>query len=434
MSEQADEEFAAGPGAGRRGVLRNFGRLAAGEAAARLPGFVAVALLARRLGPGAFGLITLGIALVGWYALVVDSGTETLHIREVSRAPHRFRELVDSVLGLRLALSLVATGAFVSGAFLFSNSAHDRSVLLRFGIVLPAIALNLRWMTLGIRGARAVAAGNVISRLVFVAGVLVFVSTDADVYDVPLLEAAAELGYALVIIAAVSRRFGVPRPRIDFAAWKSTLRQSLPLLVSAFARATVLTFDLLAIQLLLGPESVGYYGAALKPVLTVLGVLGLLSVTFLSAFSAVQGEDAVRLFRRTTRALAAVSVPVALAMSLGAFVIVPLIYGGGYSPSVGLLSILAWVMPLSALGVTYSSVLIARDHQAQLMWINLAAGAVNVAATFVAVPVFGVEGAAAVRIVTGFVTLVLMYRVSVGRGLAVPFAEIVGRPRSRSAR
>lgn len=428
MSEQADEDFPAGAVAGRRGVLRNFGTLALGEGAARLLGFVAVALLARRLGPGGFGLITLGISLVGWYALVVDAGTETLNIREVSRTPHRFRELADPVLGMRLALSVLAAGAFVLGGFAFSNSAHDRSVLLLFAIVLPAIALNLRWMTLGIRGAKAIAAGNVISRLVFVLGVLAFVSTDDDVYDVPLLEAAAELGYALVIIAVVSRRFGIPRPRIDIGAWKATLRQSLPLLVSAVARATVLAFDLLVIQLLLGPKKVGYYGAALKPVLTILGVFGLLSVTFLSSFSATHGQDAARLFRRTTRAITAVSLPLAVAISAGSFLIVPVIYGGSYSPSVGLLSILAWVLPLSAIGVTYSTVLIARERQTQLMWINLAAGVVNVAGAFIAIPVLGVEGAAVVRILTSLVTLVLMYRVSVGLGLALPISEIVGRP------
>jgi O-antigen/teichoic acid export membrane protein len=260
---------------------------------------------------------------------------------------------------------------------------------------------------------------------VLVVGVLAFIATDKDVYDVPFLEAAAELGYAVVIMVVVSRRFGLPRPKIDFAAWRATLRQSLPLLVSAVARATVLAFDLFLLELMKGPSKVGFYGAALKPVLTILGVLGLLSVTFLSSFSATDGEEAAHLFRRTTRIVALGSLPVAIALSAGSVVIVPLIYGGGYDPSVVLLATLAWVVPLSALIVTYGSVLIAAEHQVALMWINIAAACVYVAGDLVAIPLFGAKGAAVVRIVTACVTLALMYRVSVRRGLALALADVL---------
>jgi len=423
---EPSEELPPGVDAGWRGLVASFGALAAGEGAARALGFVAVALLARRLGVGAFGLVTLGVSLVSWFALVVDAGTETLNIREVSRAPHRFRELADPVLGLRLVLSTAAAIAFVGGAFAFASSAADRSVLVRFAVVLPAIALNLRWMTLGIRGARAIAIGNVFSRMLFVAGVVLLVHGKHDVFDVPWLEAVAEAGYALAIVAVVSRRFGIPRPAVDLAAWRATLRQSFPLLVSAAARATVLVFDVFLIELLLGPSKVGYYGAALKPVVTILGVLGLLAVSFLSAFSSAPDAAASRLFRRTTRLVVAASLPLAIAISAASPLIVRIVYGHGYPHSVALLSILAWVIPVSALGVTYSTALIARERQVQLMWINLASGIFSVAADLAAIPTFGTLGAAVVRIVTAILGVGLMVRFATAGGSAPSLAEVVG--------
>ena len=90
------------------GVLRSFLTLAAGEWVARLIGVAIQIWLARKLTPGPYGVITFGIALIGWFGLVVDSGTEQLNVRDISRRPERFRELADTVLGLRIALSIVA--------------------------------------------------------------------------------------------------------------------------------------------------------------------------------------------------------------------------------------------------------------------------------------------------------------------------------------
>ena len=88
-----------------------------------------VLLLARRLGPFGFGVITLGATLVGWFSLVVDSGTEILNVREVARRPDRFRHIAEHVLGLRLAMSLAATAPFVGGVAIFARSAVTRETL-----------------------------------------------------------------------------------------------------------------------------------------------------------------------------------------------------------------------------------------------------------------------------------------------------------------
>src|SRR5207253_2958474 len=50
-------------------VVRQFVALASGESVARLFGLVATLILARRLEPPGFGLVTLGITLVGWMVL-----------------------------------------------------------------------------------------------------------------------------------------------------------------------------------------------------------------------------------------------------------------------------------------------------------------------------------------------------------------------------
>ena len=334
MSEVVAESTSAPPeevGAWRV-LVRSFATLMSGETAARLFGLLGVLVLARRLGPSDFGIISFALSLIGWFAIVVDSGTELLNVRDITREPHRFREIAERVLGLRLAISAVAALVFVFAVEVFANSSRVRDAVVLFAIVLPAIALNLRWMVLGVRAVKAIAVGNIAARAVLALGIVFLVHGSGDLHTVPFLEAAAEVVYGFVIIGAVTRHFGFVRPRVDIPAWTRTLRESAPLLVNALARATFYSFDIVLIELILGPHKVGIYAAASKPVLFVTSALGIFSVSFLSSFSAAGRSEAARwLLRKTMRTSFAVCTLIAVAFSAGSIVIVPLVFGDRYS-------------------------------------------------------------------------------------------------------
>ena len=376
--------------------LRSFATLLGGETAARLIGFVAVVVLTRELGPAGFGLVTLGTTLVLWFALVVDAGTEALGVREIARRPQELRAIAGPMLGLRLAVGLAAAGALAGGALLFA-SGDDARVLAPFALALPALALNLRWMTLGARGAGAVAAGNIAGQVVLVAGVLLLVRESADADRVGWLQAGGEAVYALVVLALVARRAGGwPRPVVDLAAWRATVRESAPLLVNRLARAALYSFDIFLIAAVLDQADVGVYGAAYKPILFVGGAVGLFAVSFLAGYSATSdGAARAQLLRRSTTIALAVALAAALAATLLAGPMLGLAFGDDYESGATALALLAWTLPALALQSTFGQALIADGRQAELMRHNLLGAGVAIAATVVAVPLAGIEGAAA---------------------------------------
>jgi O-antigen/teichoic acid export membrane protein len=402
-----------------RTLVRSFGALLVGEGFARAFGLVAVIVIARRLEPGGFGLVTLGATLVIWFGLIVDSGTETLNVRDIARRPDRLKQIAEPVLGLRLVLSAAAMAVFAVAAIIVSDG-HDTWVFLLFALVLPARALNLRWMVLGVRASKAVAAGNVASQVVFMTGVLILVNGRHDALFVPALQIAAEVVYTLFVLGAVARRFGLLRPRLDLPGWLSTLRASLPLLVNNFARAIIYSFGLLIL-----------YGAAAKPVLFCVTAMGLFYVSFLASYSASDAAHASELFRRTLRLAAVMTVPVAAVLSAGSGFVVSLVYGKDYADAAGALAILVWAVPILAIMGPYHMALIAGERQGVLMRINLIGAGFAVIANFVAVPLGGIEGAAAVMLASQLLVLVLSYRQASALGVAPPLAFLV---RARPAR
>jgi len=382
------------------GVVRSFLTLAAGEWIARLIGVAIQIWLARELTPGPYGVITFGLALVGWFGLVVDSGTEQ-----------------------RIALSIAAGIVLAVVTYEFSNSADAREVLPRFALVLPALAINLRWMVLGIGKARAVAYGNIASRIVFLAAIVLLVTEPSNDVRVPIIEALSEATYAVVIIVLAAKAYGYVRPRIDLAAWRATLTEGFPLLVYGACRATILTADVVLIALILGHGQVGLYGAALKPVNFFLGALGLFSVALLSGYSAAPDSETSSLFRRSVLLGSVSMTGVAIALAAGA-PLVTFVFGSNYKGAAAPLAVLAWTLPLAGLSVPYGSVLVARNRQDLLMHNNIIGAAFNVVACLLAVEFIGITGAAAVRVATYGIMLFLNHNACVKRGLAPSLSAV----------
>jgi O-antigen/teichoic acid export membrane protein len=413
-----------------RTLLSDFVTLATGEGAARLIGLVAVLIMARRLGPDGFGIITFGLAVIGWFAIVQDSGTEILNVRDVSRTPQRFRPIAESVLGLRLTMSLLAMAGFAAVVLVASKAALHRNTLLGFVFLLPVLALNLRMMVLGVRGARSVAAGNIAARAVLTVGLVLLVTDRHDLSRVPFLQVAAELAYALVVLGAISRRFGWIRPRFDPSGWKTMLGQSYPLMLNSFARGISLSFDIFLIGVLLGPKEVGIYGAAAKPSMFVMGALGLFTVSFLSAYSSARGEVAFALLQRSLRTALLLTVPAALALSIASGSIVPFLFGQKYASGAAVLAILSWRIPLAAVAAPFPTLLLCGDFQKVMMRNSFLIAAFVLVGDSVAVPLFGIKGAAVVSVLTATAGLLVNYRSAASRNLTVSLATLLsGRPR-----
>ena len=408
-----------------RTLLSDFATLATGEAAGRLIGLGAVLAMARRLGPDGFGVITFGLTMIAWFAVFQDSGTELLNVREVARRPQSFRPTVERVLGLRLTMSILAMAGFALLVSFMSKAAIHRNTLLGFTLLLPALALNLRMMVLGVRGARAVAAGNIVARTVLLIGVLLLVTDRNSLHLVPFLQLAAELAYAAIILILVSRRFGWIRPRVDLASWKSTLQQSYPLMANAIARGITLSFDVFLIGVILRPSDVGVYGAASKPSLFVMGALGLFGVSFLSTYSSVPQDVSVALLRRTLGTALLLTIPAAVILSAGSGTIIPLLFGDRYARGADVLAIASWGIPLAALAGPLWTVLLCANQQVVIMRNAFAVAAFVVVADGVAVPLGGIDGAAVVGVASAAIGLVVNYRSAVSRKLIPPIGVLL---------
>ena len=333
---------------------------------------------------------------------------------------------------MRLALALVTIVLFAIVAFAVESNGTDRATLLLFSLVVPMMALNLRFTVLPLGSARMIAVGNVASQLVFAGGVFLLVQTTGDAIRVPLIQAAGEGVFSLILLARVFPMIGLVLPKIDAAEWRRHLRDAGPLMVSKTSSATALWFDSLLIAFMIGNAKVGLYSAAYKPVLFLNYSISLLFVSFLAAYAALPSERSrTELLSRTVRTAAAPSLAAAVALAAGSSLVISILYGGDYSGAVVPMAVLAVSIPLTAMMSVFANVLVSVDRPATIMRHNLVGLLFNISANLIAVPTTGLTGAAAVAVATIALVGGLNYRSCVALGHAPPpLALLTGRTAS----
>lgn len=297
------------------------------------------AAAARRLGPDGKGVL----ATTGYlFVLLATAGGLGVGEAGIVLAGRRglARELVIRV-GLTAALVASAAAAALL-ALAYAALYHDRLGELATGLVVTVAAVPLATVTLAalpmLEGLRrfelaayvrmGVAAMTLLVTLALIMG---YWTTGA------LVAAAAGWSVGAVAVGCFLRSTGVRlRPAWDRHYLRDTVRLGLPIQFSQLLVATGARLDIIPVGIFAGQRSVGFYSVAL----TAANVAAYLPVAIAGASyprlaatdEAVAGQEIARLGRRCLLAGAIASSAIAVVAPLA----VPLAFGGGFRPAIGL--------------------------------------------------------------------------------------------------
>ncbi len=400
--------------------------LAGGEVLARVAAFAATGLLARRLGPEAFGNVGFGTAVAGYLALAVNSSLHEVGAREIARARDRAREIYWSVAAVRLGLAVVALALLALVAWSLPEPPVTRLVVFLSGLSFFSLALDPTWVFKGLE--RPVTAGTtlVLAQCLYAAGVVALVAGPADVTMVPVVQCAAELSAALLLGLLVVRP---SRPRSAFADGLRIVRSSGWLGLARAFRVVAITSDVVLLGLLATDRQVGLYSAAYRLAFLLLSIAASVSAAYLPSYARASGDrDATRgLIATSLGTSALVGAPLVAGTVLLASPLMTLLFGAPYADGAAALQLLAASVGVVFLYLCVSSVLVTWHRGRLFAGIRGAVAALSVALNLAVIPHWGLVGAAAVTLagellvaVAGCVVLRQMQLMPSPRPLAVP--------------
>ena len=400
---------------------QSFIRLGVGEAAARLIAFVTTFVIARRLGTEGLGVVSFAFAILLYLQRVVDAGFDLgIGIREAAKRRQHLRDFVPPVLTFRFVLAAATIGLVMLAAVLIRQVEGDMIVL--YALTLIPLALSTRWVLTGMGMTGAVGLSRPVGESVVLIVVFLVVSNQADLWRVPVSQLLGDTVAALLLLM-VLHQHGIPSSlRWNSNTVRPLVRHVAPYVGSALLGLAIFNSDLLFLRAFADRATVGLYAAAYALVSFLINVGATYSLTLIPSLAQLSDEPLARQSVYATawaRALAIV-VPVAAGGALVAQQAITVVFGAAFAPAGIVLMVLLISVPLSVLRSIAVSALMAQGREDILFRTVLIAASVNIALNFVAVPAFGMLGAATVTVLTELLRLVLAQRYAASLGVRAP--------------
>ena len=366
---------------------------------------VSFAIVTRYLGVAEFGAYALVVTFLTLAVAVADLGTTPIGVRELSRHPEEARQLIGSLLGLRM---LLATAAAL--VLLALSLVVDYEDLVREGLRLAALAA----IPLVLVGLPAIVFQ---SRLRLELSTIVEVVTAVTALVLVVLATAADLGFNAVVAAtvgaatvgaatgyALATRLASLRPRFETNALRSLTKASLPIGLFMVFGVVHFRVDTLLLSILKPLEDVGTYSVAYRFLEQALFIPGFFVAAVFPIIATYHATDDPLLKTAIDKSFAFL-VMVALPLATATFVLAPdiirLIAGDEFDDSVRPLRVLAFASIFLFTDALFSALLVIYDRQRQLLVLGGSVVVGNIALNLILIPRFSYMGAAVATLVSG---------------------------------
>lgn len=393
-------------------ALANSGWLLVDRALRILLALLVGAWVARHLGPGRYGELAYGVALLAFMQPVVTLGLEAIVVREVAQDPARTGAMLGSAFILRLCAGAGGWLAILGLAALLRP--HDTTALLMVGILGAGLVLQSSdvvdlWFQSQTRSKLTVlsrAIAYTTASLVKVVLILL---------DAPLWAfAAALLADTLLASIALSVSYrtapSAQRWRWDASAARALLREGWPFMLAAVSVAVYMRVDQLLLRSLTDERQLGLYSAIL-PLSQALHMLPMTVCTSLAPrMATLQREHPQQYARRVLQLFTLMAwsgLAVSIATALCAPWLVSILLGAGFAEAAPVLRWHALTNVFVFLGVA-QSIMIVNDRASHVSLIKTLSGAaVSVVLNLLLVPRWGAIGAAWAAVGSYFAAAIL---------------------------
>ena len=379
--------------------VKNTGWLLAGKLLSLVVGFI----IARYLGPYAFGDLSFADAFAALFAAVGTLGLDSFIIREIIQHPDKRDEILGTSLVMRLAANAVLIPLAILTYIAFRQlSTNETEVPLTLLIALCSSAALFKSFNIIDSYFQSQVASKYVVQVQNVCLVLSTGVKIALIYNhAPVLYFAGALVFDSAILA-LGLLFIYKRKQLHLHTWtfnwaraKSLIQQSWPLILTAVMISIYMKIDQVMLKSA-GSKIVGIYSAAARISESWYFIPVAIVTSIFPAIIHARKTDIQRYHKRLQNLydlLVAISLPVAILVSIFANQIIHILYGNPYQGAGLLLSIHIWSGIFVFLGSASSQFLLAEGFTF-ISFSRTAFGAlVNVVLNLWLIPIYGALGA-----------------------------------------
>ena len=375
--------------------------------------FFALMYMARYLGPGEFGILSIAVAFTGLFGIFTDLGLGMLTVREVSRNKELTTKYIGNTTSMKAVFSIITIIYVLTATVLMGYDPKTTVVII---IITLAIVMSSFFTTFfSVFQAyqqmeyQAIATG--FDNIFTFAAVIAAISLSWDVVafaSIYLVRNTIVLAYMFLIYI---KKYELPELEFDYSFWKSTLKEALPFVLSGIFLTLFIWIPSIILSAVAGKEAVGFYGAPNKLIYFFLSIYSVYMVAVFPVMSIFYKESKNSLkfiYERSFKYTMIICLPVTIFISLLAPQIIKLVYGDAYGPSAGVLQILVWTLTLVSLSGISANLLGSINRQFTVIRITIVGIIINILSGLILIHKFSFIGASITTVATDVSVLVLM--------------------------
>jgi O-antigen/teichoic acid export membrane protein len=332
------------------------------------------------------------------FRVLPDFGMAYASTLAISRDRSVAHRLTGGILGFQAVLSvLTLVLCLLAGRRLYDGVAWAAVAILSVDLIFKSLKGTLRWVLKALERFDAEAISLLAERaLLLVIGVAVLAS-GRGVIALCVVFAVVRLLETTAVGAYIHARVLRLRPRYDPPLWWDLLRKGLPYAYAGAMITLLFDVDAVLLEAMRGATEVGFYRAPVQVLggLTLIPrVIGYAFIPTMAALHATSPPAVSELYRRGSKYLLVVGLPIAAFGALEAPRFVQLLFGSEYAPSAMAARILipaAAFMFLSNFGETTLACI---DRWRTIVVVSTLTLVLNVALNLAWIPRYGFVGSA----------------------------------------
>lgn len=349
-----------------------------GDIGVRIIGFLTTVYLARTFGADGYGIIVIGLSVLGVALWFGDLGLNTLGTREVSKKPnHTYSE--NQIFSAKAIMALIS---FAAGSFfiwiIFYEKITTAIVLQLFLLALIPHSIQIEWLYNGLQKFSGITYSRILQASLYLI-LLFFLAGRDDLIYVPVFYTLSVLAAAIFLLSIYQKRDILNPFKMDYSQLAILFSDGFRLGLGSLFAQFVILLPPLFIGYFLGNSQAGYYGAAFKLILLVMLLDRMITTLLLPNLSRVwknKKNDADYHLSNLLKLATAFSCAAALFLYYGADAIIPFIFGDGYGQSAFVLPVLSFFLPATFANSIFSYGLIATGYDSDYLKSAMRAGIV----------------------------------------------------------
>lgn len=305
--------------------------------------------LVRTLGPSEYGAIALSQSSIIFFNILTDYGFNLSATKQISieqESVERVSKVFSSVLYIKILLVLISFLILIALiAFVPQFHDHKYIFLVSYGVIIGN-AIFPMWLFQGLEKVKYVTILNIVFKSLSTALIFIFVKGPSDSIFIPTINSLSMISISLISILLITIQLKIKFVRVPFASFTFQLKEGWHTFLSTIAMNLYTSSNVLILGFATNTSSVAYYDGAQKIVTAASGIVSPFSQAiypYVSRLLIDSKEDGMRVLRRTLKIVAVCTFITSLVIYSLADKIVYSFLGKGFSETIPVLKVLAFV-------------------------------------------------------------------------------------------